>query len=37
MIILKNYLLKNVLFILLSLFCIAATAKDEPRVFVLHR
>jgi hypothetical protein len=32
---LKNYLLRNVLFVLLSLFCIAAAANNKPRVFVL--
>ncbi len=35
MIILKNYLLRNVLFVFLSLLCIAAAAKDKPRVFIL--
>lgn len=35
MIIVKNYLLRKVLFVFLSLFCLSAASIDKPRVFVL--
>jgi len=35
MIILKNHLLRNILFTFLSLLCLNAATNDKPRVFVL--